>query len=128
MALSADLLSILVCPACRGQLEYDANAYRQEDVNRLAAQLETLFTAAAGNPETALGRLHLLPAAEEDAAPLPYTLAGVGEKIVRKLVDAGFTTQEAVAAASVEQLSEVPGVGGKTAEKILAAARGETQE
>jgi len=26
MALSADLLSILICPACRGELEYDANA------------------------------------------------------------------------------------------------------
>jgi len=26
MALSADLLSILVCPACKGDLEYDANA------------------------------------------------------------------------------------------------------
>jgi len=59
---------------------------------------------------------------------LPFTLEGVGEKIIRKLVDAGFATQEAVAAASVEQLSEVPGVGGKTAEKILAAARGESQE
>src|SRR5437763_1632865 len=63
--------------------------------------------------------------AEEAEAPLPYTLAGVGEKTVRKLVDAGFATVEAVAAASAEQLSEVPGIGGKTAEKILAAARGE---
>jgi len=26
MALSADLLSILVCPACKGDLEYDTNA------------------------------------------------------------------------------------------------------
>ena len=60
-----------------------------------------------------------------EEAPLPYTLAGVGEKTVRKLVDAGFATVEAVAAASAEQLSEVPGIGGKTAEKILAAARGE---
>ena len=60
-----------------------------------------------------------------EEAPLPYTLAGVGEKTVRKLVDAGFATVEAVAAASAEQLSEVPGIGGKTAEKILVAARGE---
>ena len=44
---------------------------------------------------------------------------------MRKLVEAGYATAEAVAAASVEQLSEIPGVGGKTAEKILAAARGE---
>jgi hypothetical protein len=26
MALSADLLAVLVCPACRGDLQYDADA------------------------------------------------------------------------------------------------------
>jgi hypothetical protein len=26
MALSADLLAVLVCPACRGDLEYDPSA------------------------------------------------------------------------------------------------------
>jgi Holliday junction resolvasome RuvABC DNA-binding subunit len=36
-------------------------------------------------------------------------------------VDAGFETPEALASASVEQLSEIPGVGSKTAERILAA-------
>ena len=65
--------------------------------------------------------------AESESAetPVPYTLAGIGEKTVRKLVEGGFVTQEAVAGATVEQLSELPGIGGKTAEKILAAARGE---
>jgi N utilization substance protein A len=57
--------------------------------------------------------------------PLPYTLEGIGDKTVRKLVDGGFATLEALGAATVEQLSEIPGIGGKTAEKILAAARGD---
>jgi N utilization substance protein A len=65
------------------------------------------------------------PETESDAAPLPYTLTGVGDKTVRKLVEAGFATADGVAAASVEQLSEIPGIGEKTAERILAAARGE---
>jgi N utilization substance protein A len=62
---------------------------------------------------------------EGDAAP--YTLSGIGDKTVRKLADAGYGTVDALAAATVEQLSEIPGIGDKTAEKILAAARGDSE-
>jgi len=65
-------------------------------------------------------------AAESTEAALPYTLPGIGEKTVRKLVDGGMTTLAALKDASAEQLSEIPGIGAKTAEKILAAAREET--
>src|SRR5438067_2992301 len=57
--------------------------------------------------------------------PVPYTIAGIGEKTVRKLVEGGFATLEALSGATAEQLSAIPGIGDKTAEKILAAARGE---
>jgi N utilization substance protein A len=92
-----------------------------------AAAEETTAGDAAASAATA-GETTSDAAVSESAAdaPLPYTLAGVGEKTVRKLVDAGFATTEALAAASVEQLSEIPGIGGKTAEKIMAAARGES--
>ena len=65
------------------------------------------------------------PAEEASDTPVPYTLAGIGEKTVRRLADAGFVSIDALLAASVEQLSEIPGIGEKTAEKIVSAAKGE---
>ena len=62
---------------------------------------------------------------EASETPNPYALPGIGDKMVRKLVEGGFATLEALGAATAEQLSAIPGIGGKTAEKILAAARGD---
>src|SRR5882672_1162655 len=101
----------------------------------LGASSEAAESAAPAEnaaPETGTEPATDEPATDEPATdapasdvPAPYTLAGIGEKMVRKLVEGGFATPDAVAGATVEQLSEIPGIGGKTAEKILAAARGE---
>ena len=45
---------------------------------------------------------------------------------MKKLISAGFDTAEKIALASVDALSEVQGIGAKTAERILAAVRGES--
>ncbi len=92
----------------------------EEKRREVEAQFEGLEAAAEASGEE--------PSAADaaEAAALPYTLTGIGDKTLRKLVDAGYATLEGLAAASPSQLSEIPGIGEKTAEKILAAARGET--
>ena len=106
----------------------------EEKRREVEAQFEGLETGAAepesseeGTPADATEAPTGEPAETSDA-PLPYTLSGIGDKTVRKLVDAGFATLEAVAGAHrSSSLSEIPGIGEKTAEKILAAARGDTE-
>jgi N utilization substance protein A len=103
----------------------------EEKRREVEAQFVGLEAASAENAEAAEPAEETETAgtaAGEDDAPPPYELAGVGAKTIRKLVEAGFDSIEAVAAASVEQLSEVPGIGEKTAGRILAAARGESPE
>jgi N utilization substance protein A len=102
----------------------------EEKRREVEAQFEGLETAPDESAATDEVEVETGATAEDAEAgsqdsPLPYELAGVGEKTVRKLVEAGFGSVEAVAGASVEQLSEVSGIGEKTAGKILSAARGE---
>ncbi len=49
-------------------------------------------------------------------------LNGLGEKTMQKLVEEGFTSVEQVASSTPETVMEVPGVGVKTAERIVAMA------
>ena len=90
-----------------------------------SATLEGEAEAVKADDDAATATVEAAGSAPEPETPLPYELAGIGEKTVRKLVDGGFATLEALGAATAEQLSEIPGIGGKTAEKILAAARGD---
>ena len=102
----------------------------EEKRREVEAQFEGL--EAAADPEA--GDADAGDAAAGDGgdtstdAALPYSLAGIGDRIVRKLVDAGYDSVDAVKNATVDQLSEISGIGGKTAEKILAAATGEVSQ
>ncbi len=62
-----------------------------------------------------------------DALATPQTslsiLSGLGEKTVERLAEQGFSTVEEVASLEPDALTEIPGIGAKTAEKIVAAAR-----
>lgn len=61
---------------------------------------------------------------DEGAAVHQLTaLAGVGEKLAVRLVGAGFGSLAALADASLDALQEIEGIGPKSAEKILLAAR-----
>ena len=61
-----------------------------------------------------------------DAETPSFSIPGVGEKTLKKLIAAGFDTAEKITLATVDALSEVQGIGAKTAERILAAVRGES--
>jgi transcription termination/antitermination protein NusA len=56
------------------------------------------------------------------------SLDGVSEKLLQKLREGGVVSLDAIVAAGVEGLTGVPGVGPKTAEKIIAAAEAGLQE
>jgi predicted flap endonuclease-1-like 5' DNA nuclease len=50
-------------------------------------------------------------------------LEGVGTKTAELLVEAGYDTVEKIAAMSDEEILAIPGIGEKTAQKILLSAR-----
>jgi N utilization substance protein A len=53
----------------------------------------------------------------------PFELPGVGKKLIEVLTAGGFDSIGKIAAATKEQLMELPKIGEKTAEKILSAAQ-----
>jgi transcription termination/antitermination protein NusA len=89
----------------------------EEKRREVEAQLEG-FEAAVSSEEAAA------EAAPTESATT-FSLPGIGDKTMRKLMEAGFGTAEKIAGATVDALSEVQGIGLKTAERIIALARGE---
>ena len=50
-------------------------------------------------------------------------IKGIGPKAAKTLIDCGYNTIEKIATAKVEEMSQLPGIGETTAEKIIASAK-----
>jgi N utilization substance protein A len=91
------------------RIDIKSEEEKRREVEAQFEGLEMAAAEAADSPETQA------EGAEGGAAE--FSLPGVSDKIAQKLVEAGFTSQEQIAAASVEALSEVPGIGPKTSRR-----------
>jgi N utilization substance protein A len=65
---------------------------------------------------------------EPSAEPGLKELMGLGEKVMETLKEHGFDTVQKIASATREQLTEVPRIGEKTADKLLEIARSFTEK
>ncbi len=108
------------------RIDIKSEEEKRREVEAQFEGLEAPSEDATAREESAEGEANT-SAELENAEVLPYTLSGVGDKTVRKLVEAGYATREALAGVTAEQLAEIQGIGAKTAEKILAATRGEQE-
>jgi N utilization substance protein A len=95
--------------------EQEIEAAIVEETRKMAVETEAAETleaeAAAADPEKS---------GEEAGLTV---IDGVGEKTAELLKEAGYDTVEKIAAMSDEEILAVPGIGEKTAQKILLSAR-----
>ena len=98
-----------------GETEYEKERAqeRAEEIEEAIALEHRAQSAAGAGKE---------PAGKREGGG-PFSLPGVGEKLLEALIGRGFDSIKKIAQATKEQLMEVPKIGEKTAEKILAAAQ-----
>lgn len=116
-----------------GESETDDNATEEEDVAEQIYRWQgERYTAATlpGAPREFLallehrGQLPAGVAVPEDGGPLLEDVQGIGPDLAGLLRDEGYATVAELAAADPEALEELPGIGGKTAPRLVEAAGG----
>jgi transcription termination/antitermination protein NusA len=95
--------------------EQEIEAAIVEETRKMAEETEAAQTMEAQAAESAAA------ATQEDAGLT--VIEGVGEKTAELLKEAGYDTIEKIAAMSDEEILAVPGIGAKTAQKIIVSAR-----
>lgn len=83
------------------------------------ASIAAAEAAAAATQEAEMPKGDSAAADDSGLTRLP----AVGEKLQAELINKGFDTLEKIASVSAEDLTQVPGIGPKKAEKIIAAAK-----
>jgi N utilization substance protein A len=93
--------------------------------HRVQAEAEAKQTARDAERAAADAAAGLPPGVGEILKPAegPFELPGIGKKLIETLTAGGYDSIEKIAAATREQLMELPKIGEKTAEKILSAAK-----
>ncbi len=102
----------------------DDNEYDEdEDGDEEPGDEDALEDADADTEGTARLNTHISSESHDFLHSELLTLQGVGERMADQLEESGFFSIEEIASSSIDELSEVPGVGENIARKLLAAAQ-----
>jgi len=120
--LAAKLTGWKIDILSESEYEQERQKERDQEIEAAIAE-ETRKMAEETEAKETLEAEHAEAEAEAKAASDISTIDGVGPKTAEQLRQAGYDTIEKIAAMSDEEILAVPGIGDKSAQKILLSAR-----